>query len=97
MSETEEKPKTLLNKVEEKTNDICTINMAGKPVVSDATVEKTDNFLKKTGEFLHKAVDATIFSPYGNYVDGPVAFDGALAKDIADKVTHPGGHEEESA
>ena len=98
MSETEEKPKTLLNKVGEKTNDICTINMEGKPIVSDASVEKTDNFLTKTGEFLQKAVDATIFSPHGNHVDGPVASDDALATDSADEVTHPGGHEvEESA
>ena len=97
MSETEEKPETLLNKVAEKTKDACTINMEGKPVVSDTTVNKTDNFLKKAGEFIHKAADATVFSPYGNYVDGPVAFDGALAKDIADTVTHPTGHKKEES
>lgn len=94
MSETEEKPKTVFNKIAEKTDDICTINMENKPV-SDATVEKTDNFLKKTGEVLHKAVDATLFTHYGTVVDGLVDCDGALAKDVAHGVTHPGGEKKE--
>jgi len=38
----------------------------------------------KTGEALHKAVDATILSPHGTYVDGAPRVDGALAKDAAD-------------
>jgi hypothetical protein len=56
--------------------------------------EKTGDFFHKSGEVLHKAVDATILSPYGTNIDGKIDFDGALAKDVVNKVTHPGGKKE---
>jgi hypothetical protein len=57
--------------------------------------ENKGGILQKTGEILHKVADATIFTTYGNNVDGAVTLDGALAKDVAGKVTHPGGGKKE--
>mmetsp|Transcript_12803 Transcript_12803/g.17624 ORF Transcript_12803/g.17624 Transcript_12803/m.17624 type:complete len:99 (+) Transcript_12803:92-388(+) len=39
--------------------------------------------IQKTGEVLHKAADATIFTERGNYVDGKTEFDGAIANKVA--------------
>jgi len=41
------------------------------------------SFARKVKNGLKKAVDATILSPYGGYVDGSPRLNGALAKDTA--------------
>jgi hypothetical protein len=83
---TEEQKKTLGEKI----SDTCTISPGES--YSEA---HNKTFLQKTGEVLHKAVDATIFSGGQTNVDHTIKLDGALAKDAVETIAHPGGGKKE--
>jgi hypothetical protein len=74
----------------EKIDEACTISPG------EAYEEKDKKtFLQKTGKVLHKVVDATIFSADQTNINGDVKYDGSLAKDVVETITHPGGGKKE--
>ena len=56
--------------------------MSSEDTTKPASSEEQKGILDKTKEVLHKAADATVFSTYGNQVDGTPRVDGAIVKDV---------------